>query len=373
MKLHSIQFLRSIAALLVVYVHAIDLQMQFSVSKQQNFFYLQNFGAIGVDIFFAISGFIITFVANKYTGTKSGFNFLVKRFIRINPIYYVGSALLALSMLTYAWIRGSQIFWPQLLSSLADTLLIVPVTGDTNQYNPILLIGWTLSFEWFFYLVFILLIIFRSTNKPLHLVLLITTLVILGKIAAPSDYRLIFITNPVQLEFLLGVITCWVYLNFHVNNRIAALLVISGIVGFIYSIFWGYGEISEAGHTLSGQLSMQRFLLWGVPSGLLTAGCILLEKNGTLNWIWNNKLSRITGDASYSIYLVHLTVFYICSILYSKIGFPFNPDLSIFMHVGIATLIGIIFYKLVESPLLNYLQYKHLQRSAPTYLSGNLA
>lgn len=51
MKLRSIQMLRGLAAVLVVYVHSIDLQMDFSTSVQQRWLHLQDFGAVGVDIF----------------------------------------------------------------------------------------------------------------------------------------------------------------------------------------------------------------------------------------------------------------------------------------------------------------------------------
>jgi peptidoglycan/LPS O-acetylase OafA/YrhL len=70
MKLGSIQFLRAIAAILVLYAHSIDLQMGYSHSFQQDFFYWQNFGAFGVDIFFVISSFIISYSAGSYKGVR---------------------------------------------------------------------------------------------------------------------------------------------------------------------------------------------------------------------------------------------------------------------------------------------------------------
>jgi exopolysaccharide production protein ExoZ len=81
MKLNSIQYLRAIASILVVYCHAIDIQVYFGISRQQNFYYLQNFGAIGVDLFFVISGFIITYVSrNVLADIPSTKIFLQKRF-----------------------------------------------------------------------------------------------------------------------------------------------------------------------------------------------------------------------------------------------------------------------------------------------------
>src|SRR5215831_950835 len=90
-KNESIQILRAIAALLVVYVHSLDLVGGHSNPHQPFFFNLAHFGACGVDIFFSISGFILsTVVLRSRPGTPlaSG-DFLVRRFIRIFPIYWI--------------------------------------------------------------------------------------------------------------------------------------------------------------------------------------------------------------------------------------------------------------------------------------------
>jgi peptidoglycan/LPS O-acetylase OafA/YrhL len=69
MKINSIQYLRAIAATLVVYVHSLNF-IGNGNSNQANFYFLKNFGAIGVDLFFVISGFIITYVSDNFNGFK---------------------------------------------------------------------------------------------------------------------------------------------------------------------------------------------------------------------------------------------------------------------------------------------------------------
>jgi peptidoglycan/LPS O-acetylase OafA/YrhL len=335
-----------------VHAHSIDLQMLFSVSWQQNFYYLQNFGAIGVDIFFVISGFIITFIAHKYTGFNSGAEFLVKRFIRINPIYYFASILFLIPYI----LRQESIQTQRLLSQLSDTILILPIENRSQDYIPLLMVGWTLGFEWLFYLIFITLIFLRVRRKSLSLFIIITSLVILGRVFLFQDYRLSFVTNPIMLEFLSGVIICRVYLHFKISKSMAYFLVLSGISAYLYSIFFGFGEVSEAGYTLSGELSLPRFFLWGIPSSALVAGCVFLEKNHLHLRLWNNRSGLLLGDASYSIYLIHLTIFGILNILYGKIGFLLNPDLCVFLQMSIAAIAGILFYKALEKPILNELK-----------------
>jgi exopolysaccharide production protein ExoZ len=71
-RIYSIQFLRGVAAFLVVTTHAL------------NEFGIKVAGAVGVDLFFAISGFVMYYVTAD--GVR---NFLVRRAIRILPLYYL--------------------------------------------------------------------------------------------------------------------------------------------------------------------------------------------------------------------------------------------------------------------------------------------
>jgi exopolysaccharide production protein ExoZ len=80
-----------LAALLIAYLHAIGTQVytppayyQFRpISREVNLL------GIGVDIFFVISGFIISLTAASYKGRDQSLHFLKKRFIRLNPVYYI--------------------------------------------------------------------------------------------------------------------------------------------------------------------------------------------------------------------------------------------------------------------------------------------
>jgi len=354
MKINSIQFLRAIAVLLVVHVHAIDTQEAFAVSHQQKFYFLENFGAIGVDLFFGISGFIISYVANSYFGVREGVDFLKKRFLRINPIYYVASLLF---MVMFCFFDK---FFPVIavLNGLRDTILMLPVLNAQKWLMPILIVGWSLSFEWWFYMLFFLLILFRVKNKALLLLLVIPVLVVIGRLLQPTDFRMIFYTNPIMLEFLFGVIIYWLYRHVNVATSVAVVLLVLGIGGYVYNVIYGFGNISELGSVTGGTGSLKRVLLWGLPSAGILAGCIFLEKKGIFAKLWNNRFGLLVGDASYSIYLTHYTFFYILSQVYLYTGYFLNADLSIFVHMALAVGAGIWFYLKVERPLIKLLHSK---------------
>jgi len=363
MKLNSIQFLRGVAALLVVYEHSMDVQEKFSISTQQKLFHLDNFGCIGVDLFFVISGFIITYIANKYNGPEQSLNFLAKRFYRINPIYYIATLFcLAICFLRLEMTHQStQSSLKGVALQLSDSILILPTSDNVNSFLPLLTVGWTLAFEWLFYILFFFLILFNAKRKVLCLLSVIGCLVLIGRLTRFDDLRLIFLTNPIMLEFLLGLIICYFYLYAkRIPAFIGSILLISGLVAYISMIIFGFGYIWHYQLILSGDQSLHRFLYWGIPSSLIVAGSVILEKNGILTLLWSNKISILTGNASYSIYLVHYTVLDLFKLLYLKKGFLIQPDVMIWFQLIIAVAISIVFYKLVETPLLQYINRRSI-------------
>ena len=309
MKLRSIQLLRAVAVILVVYAHSIDLQMRFGHSFQEDFFYLKNFGAFGVDLFFVVSGFVISLVAEKYSGAKQGFRFLARRFIRLNPVYYLVSALVFLLFFQEAPTIKNIVLHGGVLRK---SLLLLPLFDKIYWVHPLLAIGWTLSFEWLFYIQFFIAILFTPRKKEWLIASLIVGMVALGIFHRSEDPRWIFLTSPIQLEFLLGIIIYRLYSRLDSSSLQAAQIrllawtcLVAGTAICLYLVFTGFGEDLEMLDLVNGKSIGSRLLHWATASALLVAGATFMEKGDpqksdhrlALGWSW----LVLCGDASYSI------------------------------------------------------------------------
>lgn len=367
MKLQSIQFLRAVAAGLVVYVHAIDLQAMFGTSRQQQFLSLKNFGSVGVDLFFVISGFIISLVSAQYAGPRAGARFMRKRFFRINPAYYIASFLflLFLAILQPGGLLGLLSPAAPAWQHFLNTLLILPVFPTMGQCQPTLGIGWTLSFEYLFYLLFLLLIFARIRSKSLSFALLIPLLVLAGFLFRPTDFRLVFLTNPMLLEFLFGVLLHRLYLRHSLPVQVARCLIGAGLLGYAFSIWHGFGRINDPIVILVPAQGLRRVIAWGIPSAAIVTGCLFLEQKQKRKYIWNIPILQSMGNASYSIYLIHSVVFLLLQAIYTQFGFFLPADLAIWVQWFLAVAAGFVLYDLVEKPLLMRLNAPSAPASPP--------
>jgi peptidoglycan/LPS O-acetylase OafA/YrhL len=159
-----------------------------------------------------------------------------------------------------------------------------------------------------------------------------------------------------MLEFLLGCIICYIYLTIKtIPAYIGYSCLLIGVFSYIFFLIHGFGKIYHYEATLNGSLSLDRAILWGIPSSLIVAGCVILEKNRRFTFMWNNQFMLLCGDASYSIYLVHFIVLNLLVFLYVKTGYFLPADVMIWLQLIIAVAISIFFYNLIEKPLLQFM------------------
>jgi len=130
-----------------------------------------DFGRIGVVAFFMISGFVIPFSINPKSPAPLG-TFLIRRFFRIYPAYWLS---VPLGALTVYWIWG-HVFGPgDFLINLTLWQNLFGVPGAEGLY-------WTLRIEWMFYLLCAALLLLSSlgSTRRLFVVAALTTLLYLA-------------------------------------------------------------------------------------------------------------------------------------------------------------------------------------------------
>ncbi len=281
---HSIQFLRFLAAALVVAYHAfhfIDLNV---LALGERLMHFATFGASGVHIFFVISGFIMVWTSEGKFGKASSIGgFARRRFIRIYPIYW---ALAAINIfIAYAFHLGL----PESVSDAIGAAMLAP-----GHSSKLIFVGWTLTFELFFYGVFAVLLLLSKRMSVIALSLLFTALAAIGVLFDPANAALHVATDTLLLEFVMGA---WI-----------AVIVRSDLPlpGWAPPTLVAAGLVSFGGAALIGPAALPTVISYGGPSALLICGMVLMEKQGRLS----QTVKRFSplGDSSYSLYLVHAMI-----------------------------------------------------------------
>lgn len=334
-KNFNLQMARFVAAALVVHAHAVDLTQQLGarppVLASGG---LENFGAVGVDIFFVISGFIITRTAARAT---SAIAFGWSRLWRVAPLYYLASL---------PWIAIHVADGRLTPQALVATFAFWPAAG-AEPIAPVLYVGWTLCFEMLFYGVVALLIAGGRKRTGLMIALLGYGTCWLAR--AWTDLAAFQILgNPMILEFLMGAAAA--SLAPRLGRRVGALILALGLAGFMAGIGSGVGRISELKDVLAGgAVAAWRVLVWGVPSLLVVLGAVVLEPSGPPGVV-RRALARL-GDASYVLYLIHPLVLFVAYAFFRS-----TPDLAGDLIILAALIacsgLALVVHRWIEQPLL---------------------
>ena len=187
-EVKSIHYLRGLAALLVVFHHSI-----IQLAPVRDHYAHVEFGQAGVDIFFVISGFVI-YLSNAKGRLGSG-EFLKRRIIRIVPLYWLATlAVVAVAVVAPRFFATTTLT----AQDVAQSLLFVPAYSAAfpGQIWPVLVPGWSLNYEMFFYLVFAVGLLVARERLLLFLVATLGILVVAGLLLDPQPRALEVIHGP---------------------------------------------------------------------------------------------------------------------------------------------------------------------------------
>ncbi|NUU35664.1 acyltransferase [Pseudomonas sp. C2B4] len=335
----NITLLRAVASLMVVYDHLFSMvpvknfgSPAFPVSFVQTAIdnplgIIQDFGWIGVAIFFIVSGFIITHVSMRESQTE----FLVKRIFRIYPPLIL--AVLIACAMTYITTNQTFSFW-EIISAFTLT--------NYWTYPQIVILGvaWTLAIEIIFYaFTFVLLPILK--NNPCAAIIIQVAVV----------FCVYAVRGKFGNEFFLFA-ACVAYLPY---------LIVGQVTYFLYSKVIG----------LKVFFALLILLYAAILAGIQLIHVIFLPANNSylINFsyayfifimllVFKDRVKvpqfvHRLADSSYSIYLLHGTIGGAVIVLVAK--YTSNHSAPVIFITSLAAaalsiLVAWIFFLLVEKP-----------------------
>ena len=216
--------------------------------------------------------------------------FIFRRIARIAPLYW----LLTLCML------AAFVAWPSLfnnttfdLEHFVASLAFVPSAHPVlGIQRPFLVPGWALNIIAFFYLLFGLFLFLPSRRRIVAVGLILCALVALRWWFFGASPLLDFYGAPVVLDFVLGMLVAWIYLE----RRSVPIATIAVILAASAAVF-AAGVLAGIG---GGE---QRVLYWGVADTGILFSVLFIEKEW--GW-WNPSIFAQLGDASFATYLSNL-------------------------------------------------------------------
>jgi len=328
-KLVTIQYLRAIAATAVLVFHA-----------GERFGYSFTAGAYGVDLFFVISGFLMVAITNDETQPGK---FLQDRIQRIVPIYWLATSVLVIGAFLGLFPNMKLEWW----HTIASYLFLPAPSPVIDQTWPVLIPGWTLNYEMFFYAIFAALLFLRGALlRVVSLSVILLGLVMVAPLTGISSPALAFYADNIVLEFVFGA---WIGLAW--KMRLSWEKVPPNVVLALGAVLF----IAAA----SSASELPRSILYGVPSALLLAGMLAHEARGKPREIASLEL---LGDASYSIYLWHGLAVSVAAMIVSKLGLPALVGFVLSIIGGIIG--GVISYWIVERPVTNFFRRRRKAKAA---------
>ncbi len=298
-------------------------------------------GFAGVDIFFVISGYLITqiLLRDMEAGTFRLRDFYQRRVRRLFPALF--------TVLAITLIAGLLILPPKLLSELVYTQFFTTLFlsnfafarladyFDTASSLKPLLHTWSLGVEEQFYLAFPLVLLALRRFARGFMWPALAGLVLLSLIAAQVTSRpeaAFYLPTTRAFELLIGALTLWAQDRFSLNDRLKRGLSLLGIGLLITSLIGLNDRVPFPG-------------LWALPP-CLGAALLLLTADG-----WGNKLISApplvwTGDISYSLYLWHWPLLVFARIVFGDAIWIALPA------VAAAFVFAVLSRRYIEQPFL---------------------
>ncbi|MBL1088238.1 MULTISPECIES: acyltransferase family protein [Streptomyces] len=288
-RLHVLDGLRFVAALMVLGYHYLTLRDGWGNDPQAfspELYHVAQFGWLGVEVFFLISGFVICM---SVWGRTLG-DFVKSRVSRLYPAYWV-AVLLTASVLT---------LWPRVRSadSLETVLTNLTMLQQGVGVSDLDDVYWSLFIELKFYLLFALVVYKGVTYRRCVLFCGLWTVAGVVAYKADTSFLSVWAIAPYSPYFIAGI-------AFYLMHRFRPTMLLWAIVAV---------EFLLAQHYVKGRVVMNlgdkaaTAHDWPARIGVLLAFLLMAAiALGVFDGVWWRWLSR-AGSLTYPLYLLHMYI-----------------------------------------------------------------
>lgn len=318
--LPSLDGIRGLAIVLVLVVHFFYLGPSIPKNLIPNDIFI--FGWTGVELFFVLSGFLITSILIRIKNEKRTLTtFYINRAARILPVYFVFMFILLLA----AIIGKPESFSPQLhnfkdnfyLYFLYISNFSYLMDWDLSKANTILSPTWSLAIEQQFYLIWpVIMFSLSIKNTKIFIIVSYLTLVILRFFLSDYyDYDVIYHTTFLHFDGLaIGAIASLFFEDIIKNRKM------------IIIIFFVFSVLLILTFTAAGSVHYKNKLIYTVGYPIISLFychlilAVLMSKK--LSCFFESRLMVTLGKYSYCIYLVHWPSLMFIRKMMPEVGLP---------------------------------------------------
>jgi peptidoglycan/LPS O-acetylase OafA/YrhL len=340
----SLDGLRGTAVLMVVFFHFFPRQGTgvFAIPA--------SFGWMGVDIFFVLSGFLITSILDQQRGADHYYrNFYVRRLLRLAPLYYF---LFLLMLVLTPWLH---IHWQpsHLLLAFYCANYVLPLNSEVAKMGPFQGFHfWSLSVEEQFYLIWPWIVGSRLSRQTLRWIcvagIILAPLVRLALLHARVSPAWAYTSLPTRMDSLLmGALLALIP---RPSLRTARWTTVFSVLSL--------GIVVRAGHSAFFQSRPMQGVGYSVLAVLAASILTLSLYPTTMAYrIFSTKILRFYGKYSYGLYLWHYLFLkqYDAFRIWVERKIPSVPlagIVSFTIMLLVSTLIAVLSYRFIEQPFL---------------------
>ena len=342
----SIDGIRGCAIILVLIYHCLEITFfPYSV--------LSKIGWIGVDLFFVLSGFLITGILYDTKGSKNYLSvFLFKRILRIFPLYYLALSIFFIVLLipnitsTNSFLNKGHfddiIYYLTFTQNIRFSMHGFGITDILNHF-------WSLAIEEQFYLVWPIIIMFTKRNKIILISILIIIIALVTRNIYPFfPFSYVFTLARIDALAIGGITAILIRRNITFLNKYTLyiftilLVLLSYIVLITKSVYIDDIYLIRYGYTLFD---------------VLFASIIILTFDSKrigkfIGYFFENSLLRFLGKYSYGIYVYHWLL-YRGLYMYLETKYSLS-SIFILPFILFVIIVSVLSYNLYEKKFLEF-------------------